>query len=236
MVFADEKESKFQRANSLYDEKKYTEAIKIYESILDEDFISDAIYFNMGNSYYKLGNIGKAILYYERAIKLNRDDSDILFNLKLSKNKTVDNIEELPIPITSKLWDSLTSVMQYEEWGYISVISSFLFAVLFSLFYLRSEPNIKKTAFIISIMSLVVMVLSVAISDYIKNNMLLKKQAIVMVNNTYIKGAPSSHAKDVFMLHEGAKVCVLDEIIDWKKIELPDGKTGWATSKDLEDI
>ena len=109
-VFAQSTTQLYTSANSLYKNKQFEQATVAYEKILMQGYRTPEVYYNLGNSYFKLHNNGKAILNFERAQKLAPDDEDIAHNLKLAQLKTTDKL--IPVPqlgiVTS--WNSfLTS-------------------------------------------------------------------------------------------------------------------------------
>lgn len=79
-------------ADSAYIRNDFAASVEIYENILRNEGESSDIYYNLGNSYYKMNNIAKAVLNYERALLLNPGNSDIRFNLELARSKTVDKV------------------------------------------------------------------------------------------------------------------------------------------------
>ncbi len=84
------------KANTSYSQSQYKEALTDYLKIEEMGYASEVLFYNIGNTYFKLNEIGKSILYYERALKLNPSDKDLINNLTLAKEFTLDRIEEIP--------------------------------------------------------------------------------------------------------------------------------------------
>ncbi len=95
-LFASDNLLLIEQANKYYDESEYSLAVETYETIINNGFESDKLYYNLGNAYFKLNNLPMAIFYYEKAKKLNPYDADILFNLEIANGRIIDKIEPVP--------------------------------------------------------------------------------------------------------------------------------------------
>jgi tetratricopeptide (TPR) repeat protein len=226
----------FDTANNLYQSEKYTEALQVYSSIEKKGLISDDLFFNMGNSYYKLNKVAPSIYYFEKALKLNPSNEDAAINLAFAKRMTIDVIEELPKTFLQRLSANFIEKLPYDTWALIAVIASFLAALLFLLYYFSYSSNKKLFYFNISIFAVFILVLSVFFAFHNYNIIQKNRAAIIFVAKVEIKNAPSTSSEEVFELHEGTKVMVLDELDNWKKIKIADGKVGWIYADDLKEI
>ncbi|WP_109301919.1 SH3 domain-containing protein [Aquimarina sp. AU474] len=227
---------KFQRANSLYNQEKYQEAIDAYKSIIDAGQESASLYYNMANAHYKLSNIGPSVYYYEKGLELAPNDEDIKNNLVFAQNATIDSIDSIPQGFISGALKKIINLFNYDGWAWLSVLCVILFVVLFILYY-SSRTSVKKRLFFVG--SWGVLVLGVfgvffAFKQYnsIKNNQF----AIIFSQETVVKSEPNLRSEDIFELHEGTKVQVSETVNDWKKIKLSDGKIGWIPSEDLKEL
>ena len=235
-AFAQTSDSLFADANELYKNGSYEKAIELYERVEDSQVHSDDLYYNLGNSYYKLNKIASSIYNYEKALKLNPTNSDVLTNLAFAKRMKIDAIEVMPKTIFQKFSDSFIYKLTYNSWAWLAVIFSFLGAILFLLYHFSYSSGKKLFYFNTSILSAVLLIFSVVFAyksyDYEVNT----KSAIIFKQTTEIKNAPTLNSDTVFELHEGTKVQVLDAIDDWKKIKLADGKIGWIVADDMKEI
>ncbi|TDQ28426.1 tetratricopeptide repeat protein [Tenacibaculum caenipelagi] len=226
----------FLKANDLYKEGKYEEAIRLYEQIEDENAISSELYYNLGNCYYKLNKVAPTIYNYERALKLNPLNEDAQNNLILAKRLTLDRIEALPKSIFQKFNHNYLQKFTYNTWAIITIVFSFIASVLFLLFYFSDASSKKRTYFTTSIISFLLLIISLVITytqyNQSKNNI----QAIIFVEEVSVNNEPTSNSSEVFTLHEGTKVNVLDSVDNWKKIKLVDGKVGWVPSENLKEL
>jgi tetratricopeptide (TPR) repeat protein len=224
----------FKKANELYKEGGYLEAIETYEKIEDSLLVSSELYYNIGNCYYKLNKVAPTIYNYEKALQLDPLNLDASNNLVFAKRLTIDNIEEVPKSFLQKFNKNYLQKLSYNQWAIVAVLFSFLVTVLFLLFYFSNIPSRKRFFFTTSILSLLLLIVSLFITY---NQYTLEKntiEAIIFAEETPVKNAPTINSEDVFTLHEGTKVLVLDEIDEWKKIKLADGKIGWILSENLK--
>ncbi|UNY99969.1 tetratricopeptide repeat protein [Zhouia spongiae] len=231
-----ENEQLFEKAVQFYNDGKYQEAINIYQKIVNNGYHSSSVYYNIGNAYYKLNEVAPSIYYYEKALLLSPADNDIKNNLQYAQNMTIDALETIPKSAISKLADSTLGFFSSKAWSIIAVILMTLFTAFFLIYYFASSRRQKKLFFVTSIICLLFSVISVsaAYHQYVSDKK--DNPAIIFTEETVIKSEPNNRSNDVFTLHEGAKVNVLETLGDWNKIRIPDGKTGWIPKNDLKLI
>lgn len=227
-------ETVFEKATVAYNEGAYEKAIDLYSSILENGQHSAALYYNLGNSYYKLNDVPNSIYFYEKALLLSPNDSEILNNLGYAQQMTLDAIEVLPETGLAKLYKSVTDMLTFDQWAYLGVFFMFLFVLLYIVFYYARYSSRKRWAFIGSLVSLVIAVITVVFAFVQYQDFNADRPAIIFADEIGIQAEPNSSSDEVFILHAGTKVNVLEELNDWKKIELTDGKTGWIPTKQLK--
>lgn len=234
--FAQTSNELFTRANSLYKSGNYQEAIKTYRQIEAENKVSSELYYNLGNCYYKLNKVAPTIYNYEKSLQLNPNNEDAKNNLIFAKKLTLDRIETLPKTVLQQFNKSVLQKLTYNNWGIISVFFSVLASILFLLYYFSHIPSKKRLFFIGSIISILFLIstLTVAYNQYnqAKNTI----NAIIFAKKTIVQSEPTKDGDEVFTLHEGTKVTIIDSVDSWKKIKLSDGKMGWILSKNIKEI
>jgi tetratricopeptide (TPR) repeat protein len=226
----------FKEANTLYKQTKYEEALTKYKSIEETGFVSDDLFYNMANVYYKLEETAPAILYYKRALKINPNLDDAKFNLKMAQLRTVDKIEKVPVTFFVKFWNWLANILTVHQWSVFSVFMAFFSTIAFVFYYFAKSSVIKRVSFIKSVIALILMIVAIVIAHQQSNWEDTHKDAVIMAENSYIKVAPNENSEDKFILHEGTEAMVIDQVDDWKRIKLADGKVGWIHSSDLEEV
>ncbi|WP_298996994.1 tetratricopeptide repeat protein [uncultured Tenacibaculum sp.] len=226
----------FSTANSLYKEGNYEEAVKLYEQIQSQDLVSSELYYNLGNCYYKLNKVAPTIYNYEKALKLNPLNEDAKNNLVLAKRLTLDRIEALPKSVFKKFNENYLQKLAYNTWAIVTVIISFIASVFFLLFYFAYTPSKKRLYFTTSIISFLLLISSLVVTYTQYNQSKNTVEAIVFSEIVSVSNEPTNNSDEVFTLHEGTKVLVLDSVDNWKKIKLADGKIGWTQSENLKEL
>lgn len=227
-------DQRFNEANALYNDGKYAEAIGKYESILESGKHSAELYFNLGNANYKLNNIAPSIYYYEKALLLNPSDKDIQNNLVgYAQNMTIDAIEKVPQVGFAKIINNVVNTFAADIWAKMAVASVIIFVVLFLLYHFSYATSRKRIAFVISVFSLFFACFSFAMAFQKESLDRKNNPAIVFAQESRVKSEANKVSEEVFRLHEGTKVQVLDTYEDWHKIQLSDNSTGWIPVGDV---
>ena len=239
-VSAQEKEyvdSLWNAANSAYVEGRWSDAADTYGLISDMGLESASLYCNMGDAYFKDGNIPAAILYYERALKLDPSYSDARYNIDLLNGIIQDRIDPVPEFVLKTWAKDICYIMDSDSWAVCFLIFTALFLAMVLLFLLAPTAGGRRTGFFTGIFMLVLAVCSLTFSFWQRREYMNADDAVVMRPVTSVKSSPSSEAsKDLFILHEGTKVKIIDGVGSWKNIELADGRQGWIPSADIEII
>ncbi|PIB39271.1 tetratricopeptide repeat protein [Maribacter sp. 4G9] len=227
-------EALFDQATQAYNNGDYKKAIEDYESIINNGQHSAALYYNLGNAYYKLSEIPESIYYYEKSLLLNPEDQEVRTNLAYAQNMTLDAIDTLPQTGLSRIYKSITSKLTFDQWAYASIICMILFVLLYIAFYYNQYSTKKRFAFIGSLLALFLCIVfivfaSVEISSFQSDN-----PAIIFAEEVNVSSEPNETSENIFTLHSGTKVNVLDSLNNYRKIRLTDGKTGWMLAKDLK--
>ena len=235
-VTAQTPDSLFISANKLYQQEKYIEALGHYQKIEKQDLESSTLYFNMANIYYRTNQVAPAVYYYEKALKLNPNDKDILVNLEFANRMILDNIEPLPKSLWQKFMESTVLRFTYETWSKISVGLAFIFALLFLLYHFSYSTGKKRVYFITSILSVIMVTTSLFFAYRNKHHMNTTVEAIIFSEAAPVKNAPTNSSDVYFELHEGTKVLILETLDNWKKIKIADGKMGWIDAAAIKEI
>lgn len=227
VAVASNNSSVIEKANKLYADGKYTEAIVQYEQVIKEGMISPHLFYNLGNAYYKEGKIALAILNYEKAKKLSPADEDIIFNLNLANSRIIDKIDALPTLFIQEWKSGLLSTFTEREWSILCIVFSFLFIITLGIFIVSKKIILKQ----IGLWSaLLFFVLSVAVFFVAKNSYasaVENKEAIILSPSIHVKGSPSEKGTKLFILHEGTKVRIESIEDRWIEIRLANGNVGW---------
>lgn len=227
-------EQLFEEATAFYNQGEYTKAADNYLKILENKEHSAELYFNLGNTYYKLNKIAPSIYYYEKALLLRPNDPDIRNNLAYAQNMTLDAIEPLPQTTISKMYNKLTTYLTFDQWAYVAVGFMILFVCCYIAFYYFKFSTQKRLAFISSLIFLLFTIVAVLLAYIQFSNYKSERPAIVFSEEVGVKSEPNNRGQAIFTLHAGTKVHVLEQLNDWKKIAIADGTTGWIPSEDIK--
>lgn len=223
----------FVKANELYNQNVYDSAVVVYESIINKGYSSPELYYNLGNTYYKMGKYPMSILYYEKSLKLDPNNEDTKHNIEVAKAFISDKIEPVPEIFIKTWWNNFSNIFTLKTWSVISlIVTVFLLVSLF--FYLTARTRIlKKSMFFSSILFIFLTIITFSISTKKYNYMRSSNEGIIVSPTITVKSSPSSSSVDLFVLHEGSKVKILDNAGEWEKIKIANGSVGWLPSSTI---
>ena len=230
-------DNKFSEANVFYNNSDYQNAIELYNDIIDSGYHSSELYYNLGNSYYKVNDIANSILYFEKSIRLNPSDKDVINNLNIVNNSTIDDIEKIPESFFDIQINKISNILSYTTWGKILIIFSFLFLILFITYFFSKKPSVKRFTFssLIILMIFIGLTLKISFNAYEKNH--LEKYAIIFTSKVDIKSDPNETSENLLILHLGTKVKIIETINDqWVKIKLVNGQEGFIKKNEIKII
>ena len=236
LVAADEAQRMMEMGNTYYQNNQFEQAIDAYDKVLHNGYESKSLYYNLGNAYFRTGKIGYAILNYEKALKLAPNDEDINYNLKIAEAHTVDKIEILPKLFYVRWWETLINLFAVNGWLIIAYLFFMLILVAASFYFISRKAFIQRWAFLSgSVLGILFLVtLTLFILKYEQDTSL--NSAVIVESSVTVKSAPDNKSSDAFIIHEGLKVNLSDQVGNWYKIRLADGKVGWLQDSDIRII
>ena len=223
-------------ADSAYTQGRYQQAVKAYEQLLQQGVSAD-LYYNLGNAYYRMDEMPRAVLNYERALLLSPGDRDIRFNLQMARSKTIDKITPESEMFFVTWYHSLVNLTSVDGWATLALCALAL-AIVLVLVYLFTEPVwLRKLGFFGAFALLLVFVVSNFFAFAQKRSFTSRSGAIIMAPAATVKSTPAKQGTDLFILHEGTKVDITDGSMNqWKRIRIADGKEGWVETSQIELI
>lgn len=220
-----------------YSAGQWAEALQDWSDVAATGLRSKELYYNLGNAYFKTGETAQAVLNYERALRLDPSDADVRYNLEFARAMTQDRIDEVPEFILKTWIRKIGYWMSSDAWAVLSLVFLALTLALVLLFLLGPTAGMRRTGFFAGIATLLLSLAAFGFARSQKADAERHDEAIVMRPVSSVTSSPSSDAaKSLFILHEGTKVKVLDEVSGYKDIELADGRRGWIASGDIEII
>lgn len=235
-VMAMDRDSLYQKANEAYANGFYLEAIDQYLRIVDMGYESADLYFNTGNACFKLEDYPSAILYYEKAKKLNPNDEDINFNLAIANTRIVDKIEPVPEIFFRQWWRTFINLFNADAWAMASVGTFILFFILLAFYLLSRVTRIRKTAFYSGLVILFFALFTFFIAFQKYRSFQLDREAIIFTPTVTVKSSPNPNSVDLFVIHEGSKVKLMDQVGEWVEIRIANGSVGWLPASSIRKI
>lgn len=234
--FASDLEKVFVKANKEYTEGNYYNALQEYLKITEAGQESPELYYNIGNAYYKLGDFPKSILYYEKTLKLDNSFDDARFNLKVVNQKIIDKINDIEPFFLFKWFESVKNFLSVSGLSILFIALFFVSAGFFISVYFVNSGKLKKSFLVISLVSFIISLLSLSTAAFSKYSAEHSQFAIITTQTINIKSGLDPTADVSFILHEGTKVKILEEMENWFKIKIGDGREGWLPKESVSII
>lgn len=223
-------------ANELYAQGDFTTALDNYLAIEQSDMVSADLYYNIANCYYKLSDIPHAVLYYERALKLNPHHADARNNLEIAQASVQDRIDSVPKFILAEWMDNLKYSMSSDGWAWLTIALFALVVLLMTGFRQFGSVSARKASFVLACVLFVLTLCTFSLSLSQRADALSDKGAVVMSPVSSVKSSPGTSGTSLFIIHEGTVLEVKDVVGDWYRVTIADGREGWIPAADIEII
>ncbi len=234
-LWAGDAELLFEAGNRDYLEGNYQEALNKWKQVEAMGICDAVLYYNLGNVYFKLDELGEAILYWEKASRQKGEDADIKANLTIARTKLVDKIEE---QIRLPIWDWLDRTLEKLSaslLGWISILFSFLLFIILGInrWVIKSRLWIARGKWV-AVVIVIILALNLALLAVKAHIETSNLHGVILSVQTEVLSAPTEgSSKLLFLLHEGTKVKVLRRIGEWYEISISKDKQGWVKSETL---
>jgi len=236
VVFSADNQVIIARANKAYNDGQYPAAIDLYKQVVKAGLEAPELYYNLGNACYKQNDLPSAILYYEKARKLNPSNEDINFNLNVANSKIADKIEPLPEMFYKRWYRALVELMPVDRWTRSALILLVIAIGGGVLYYLSRVLLLRKIGFWTGLIALILCVFSLLLAYQGYRSYKNNKEAIIFAPTVTLKSSPDEKSIDLFVLHEGTKVSVIDNLGTWYEIRIANGSVGWLPMASVERI
>lgn len=221
----------FEEGNKQFKNKEYELALKSYLSIEKQNIFSSELYYNIGNTYFRLNDYTNSILYYERGLRLNPNDEDLKTNLKVAKARLKGDVYIVPDFFLVRWWSNIINLFTPSWWGFVSVVLLLVSCTLFILYYFSFD---KKVLLFYSLLLSLIIFITSCFAGYTRQTQLSSKnQAIVFGEQTVGKDSPDKNSSDKMKILKGQKIKIVDKEDKWIRVKTEDGKEAWIESKDI---
>jgi len=221
------------KANEYFISGDYLNSIALYEELVSKGYKGASLFYNLANAYYRTGKIGLAILYYEKAKIIEPFDEDINHNLNFVKLQTKDKIEKLPEFFLFEWWESTLSFFNVNQLTIVVYVIFILILTLILLYIISKNFKVRRLSFYSSIFTALLLLFSLVILTVKINREYNLKFGIILSQSVIVKTSPDPISKEAFIINEGLKVKIEDQVDNWYKIRLEDGKVGWVDKNTL---
>ena len=220
-----------------YSEGRWDDAAAQWSSLASLGLASPELYCNLGDAAFKAGDIPHAVLWYERCLKLDPSYEDARYNLELVSSLVQDKIDVVPEFFLLTWVRKLCWMLPSDAWAVAALVLFALMLAALLVFLLAGGPGWKKTGFFSALVLLVLLGFALSFAAWQKADFRKADAAVVVKAVVPVKSSPSgSDGKDLFILHEGTKVRILDSVGEWLNISLSDGRQGWMPLQTVEII
>ncbi len=234
--FAQSPDELMAKANKFYQEQNYSAAIEVYQKILAQGFESGALYYNLGNAYFKSSQLGNAIYSYEKGLKLEPNDDDLVYNLRIANARTVDKFTELPKLFIISWIEGMVTSLGITGWSILVVITFWVLLGSLALYFFSKSSRLQRISFTSGSTSLSLLIVFCVLLFARVGRESATDYGILLSSTYSAKVSPDSKSNDVFVIHEGIKFTIEDKVNDWVKIRLVDGKIGWIQNDSFGQI
>ena len=224
------------RADSAYVAKEYSLAADGYEKVIALGYTSAELLYNLGNAYFRQGEVPKAILNYERALRISPADEDIIMNLRLANLQVKDKIEVLPEMLPIRVWNRMLSFLSMDHWAWAGVIALLLTIVCVVLYFTSYQPRLRIFGFFGGMPMFLILGLTMSGALHQRRILLADDRAVIFTPTLNAHAAPDATSGLLFVVHQGTVAQITQELNGWFRIRLKDGNVGWVPEGAFERI
>lgn len=220
----------FFEANQAYKNDQFQQAIDGYTRLIENGYDNGHVFYNLGNAYFRLGDLGHTILSFERARLLIPRDGDLSFNLSHARNQVQDAVVDLQTSSFSGFL-GLDSLNRFETFFGFTLLNILFFSLLFIRIFKKSEWTYYLSIFMAILISIGACAVALKWVAWATDN-----RAVVISEEIAVQAGPDSRDTLLFKLHAGTIVDVERTENDWTLLQLSKDKRGWAKSNQIERI
>jgi tetratricopeptide (TPR) repeat protein len=224
------------KARKAYNASQFPQAVQLYEKILKSGQESVVLYYNLGNAYFRNNEMPSAILYYEKALKIEPNLEDIQHNLMVANSRITDKVEIVPELFYKRWWKSFMDTLSIDTVGIVLILLLTLALISTAVYLASNSLTIRKLSFWCGIVLFFILMVSIFAAQQKEHQLKYHHEAIVFTPTVTVKSSPDMASADLFVIHEGIKVVLLDQIGEWQEIRIANGSVGWLRTSDIRLI
>jgi len=223
--------------NSLYESGRYLEAALVYEQLVDQGYETAALYYNLGNAYFKQGDLGRAILSYRRAERIHPRHTDIRANLEIARDRRADIFEEGEGAFTVGPATNPVSRLTLDELAQLTLVVWVVLALLAMVLLYAKQRTVRKVAIYASVVVGLALLLSAGMMGERWYSEGADHEVVVVAEVVDVVSGPGTTYTKEFTLHGGAEALLLEQRGSWTRLALPGSDLqGWVQSIAVEEL
>lgn len=232
---AQEPDSLFKEAVASYEKQDYDHAIEKWHTLTEKNATKE-VFYNLGNAYYKKRDVGHAVYYYEKALKIDPDFEAAKNNLKFAQKMRLDEFQQKTQFNTNQIIHNTIGFLSYEGWAITAVLSSLAIIVFFCVYYFSIHQTIKRIFFTLMFVGAFGAVLSFIAAHLEQTHQQSERYAIVLSEQADVKAEARNTAKNIKVIHAGTKLYISEESSKWYRVTLPDLNEGWILKSEAREL
>lgn len=223
------------KAQEAYAVGDHAVALLLFDSVATTYSNAD-LFYNIGNCHFKLGDVPRSILNYERALRLDPGAEDVKANLEMARTQVVDRIDRLPGFAMGTTWGKFRGGSDVDQWARWALWGCVAMFMAFALGTLVRPRWLRNTAFSLGLGLLLFTLVSTAFAAWRSAEIRDTSEAIILAAKVDARSEPRAGSPVLFVLHKGTKVVLLQTKEAWHEVALPNGNVGWMPAESMERI
>ncbi|MBP5413284.1 MAG: tetratricopeptide repeat protein [Bacteroidales bacterium] len=225
----------FEQANQAYNKKDYEQAVALYTQCVEQGYSNATLYYNLGNAHFKADHLSQAILWYERALRIDPSNEDIIHNLAFANQQIIDKIDSEPFFLY--VWgNKILHLFSSNGWAITAIIMSLLTSISIALIFIGKRASWRIRGLVFSIICGILMICSIIFAWIGYRQLHANNEVIVTAMSVTVKSTPDASGTDLFTVHEGLKAIITDKTAGWIEVKFPNDEKGWIPQSDAEII
>lgn len=235
-----------EQGDSAYTADDFQRAAELYTKAAETEGTSSALFYNLGNTYYRMGQLGKAVLNYERALKLDPANEDARTNLAFVNSRIIDRPGDRG-SVMSKIVDDTVSSAHSNTWSWLAIGCFTLLLGAIAVYIFSDNVALRKVSFFGGLALLALTIAGIILAVIAADKATTTERAVVIAPSTQLSTSPrqpKDKTEQAILLHEGTVVEIIDSVATpadtinpiWLDVRVDNANRAWISKSDTERI
>ncbi len=235
-----------EQGDSAYTADDFQRAAELYTKAAETEGTSSALFYNLGNTYYRMGQLGRAILNYERALKLDPTNEDARANLAFVNSRIIDRPGDRG-SVMSKIVDDTVSSAHSNTWSWLAIGCFTLLLIAIAVYIFSDNVALRKVSFFGGLALLALTIAEIVLAVIAADKATSTERAVVIAPSTQLSTSPrppKDKTEQAILLHEGTVVEIIDSVATpadttnsvWLDVRVDNVNRAWISKSDTERI